>query len=363
MKRFCIVSYNNLYVLPYASVYIDAITKSGAQCDLLFWNRDKVESNRDDYSNCNLIPFNYELLTTSSKKNKLLGYVRSTLFFKKLLKQNDYNGIIFLQSHGAVFCTSVLSKKYKGKYIVDIRDYSLEQYSVFYNMEKKIIANSYANIISSPAYKEFLPEGDYVITHNHIPFPDESVHMVTHRENSHVNNPIKISFVGTVRFYEMDKKILSLFANDNRFQINYFGRGSEILKEYCEINNIQNVAFHGGFTQDKTIEFYKNTDLINNLYGNHNKFLDYALSNKLYHSAQLEIPILVCPDTYMEKVVCEFNIGFVFDVDKKSDVERLFKWYTEYDRNIFKLGCQKFIKKVVEDNSVYSQCIESFLNQ
>ena len=171
--------------------------------------------------------------------------------------------------------------------------------------------------------------------------------------------PVRISFIGTVRFFDMDKKILNLFANDERFIISYFGRGAEVLEEYCRENDIRNVSFYGSFSPRQTIEFYEKTDIINNLYGNHNKFLDYALSNKLYHAGQLSIPILVCPDTYMEDVTKEYDLGFVFDVENRQDKECLFEWYSSLDQTRFKERCECFINKVRRDNELfYETCLK-----
>ena len=139
--------------------------------------------------------------------------------------------------------------------------------------------------------------------HNYTPFDKEALAgFLSSIQSKKDNGVINISYVGTVRFLNMDKKILRLFANDERFSINYFGRGSEALESYCKDNKIQNVRFHGSFSPSHVMDFYKETDLINNLYGNHTKELDYALSNKIYHAGQLHLPILVCPETYMQEV-------------------------------------------------------------
>lgn len=59
-------------------------------------------------------------------------------------------------------------------------------------------------------------------------------------------------------------------------------------------------------------QFYKYADCINNLYGSNSNYLNFALSNRLYHSVQIGIPILVCPNTFMAKIVQRYKIGFVF---------------------------------------------------
>ena len=359
MKRYCLVSFCNIYVLPYAKIYIDAIKNAGAECDLLYWDRDAVNGQNDSFL-CNKICYQRKMTPESSVGDKVFGYIQARNFFVKRLKENNYDGIVFLQTHAAIACGRMLSQKYVGRYIVDIRDYTLEKYTLYKKLEKRVIDNAFATVISSPAYSYFLPKHDYVVAHNYSPFSESMITEVRENTVDRVGGPIQISFVGTVRFIDMDKRILRLFANDERFKINYFGSGSDVLERFCKKNSIHNVEFFGSFSPAMTVSFYKKTDIINNLYGNHNPFLDYALSNKLYHSGQLYLPILVCPDTYMEQVTKKYNMGFVFDIESENSVEELYNWFYTIDRCALKKGCNSFINKVKEDNERFNEMVKRF---
>lgn len=352
-----------MYVLPYARIYIDAIHSAGAECDLIFWDRDSVNGKNDIFDGCKNLCYQRKITPESSGKDKLLGYIEARNYFIKCLKATDYDGVIFLQTHTAVACKSLLSKKYKGKYIVDIRDYTLENFSIYRKAEESVIANSFATVISSPAYRKFLPDNDYVIAHNFSQFPQDGINKIKELNNGQKTSPIRISFIGTVRFVDVDMKVLRLFANDKRFQLNYYGFGSEALKSFCEREKIENVDFYGSFSPDMTLDFYEKTDLINNLYGNHNPFIDYLLSNRLYHSGQLHIPILVCPETYMEEISVKYNMGYSFDLDKADSVDELYKWYYNYDKSLLSQGCDQFIADVKEENVNYMKLINDFINQ
>ena len=360
MKKYCIVSFCNMYILPYAKTYINQIVADGNTCTLLFWDRDAVDGNNDDFPECEKKCYQRRMTPNSSKFDKIVGYMQATTFFKQVLKKNDFDGIVFLQTHAAVACKSVLESKYQKKYIVDIRDYSLENHNWYFKREKAVIDHSFAAIVSSPAYAQFLPKHEYIVAHNYTPFSSEKIKAVRDRKNQ--NHPIVISFVGTVRFIEMDKQILNLFKNDDRFIIGYYGTGSDILRQYCIDNEIKNVDFYGAFSPEMTIEFYKRTDLINNLYGNKNKFLDYALSNKLYYAGQFHLPILVCPDTYMEEVSTEYNMGFVFDINNRTEPDRLYDWFKSFDKLEFEKGCDLFIDSVRKDNDKFLHVIDWFIN-
>lgn len=360
MKNICIVSFCNLYYLPYAKTYIDKVKTAGNKCTLLFWDRDAINGGNDVYEGCCKIVFQTTMIKQPSKLKLIVDYLKATYFIRRKLEEEKYDGVIFLQSHCAVACYNTLMKYYKNKFILDIRDYSLEFLKPFYILEKKLLECSYANVISSPAYQSFLPESAYYIAHNYTPFDRGFLDTVCNKHRQS-NDPIRISYVGTVRFYEMDKKLITLLGNDNRYRLNYYGRGSEVLKEFCEKKNIQNVDFYGAFSPKDVTRFYESTDLINNLYGNHTKELDYALSNKIYHSGQLHKPILVCPDTYMETISIKYNIGFVFDVNDPSMGDKLYKWYNCLDWEVIKTGSNRFIEDVIKDNEAFNNICNEFL--
>lgn len=363
MKKICIVSFCNLYVLPYGKTYVEVAMKSGADCTLLFWDRSPENDERDVFPGCRKLCYRRKLTAESSVKDKLFGYIAAIRYFRRVLKKGGFDGVIFLQTHAAVACGKILCKNYRKRYIVDIRDYTLENFKCYQKREKKVIASSFATVISSPAYSRFLPEHEYIVAHNYTPFPSDMVKNIRQNTKKRTDAPIRISFVGTIRFLTMDKKILCLLANDERFQINYFGAGAEILQKFCEEKGIRNARFHGGFLPEKTIEFYEQTDIINNLYGSNNKFLDYALSNKLYHAAQLHMPILVCPGTYMEEITARYNMGVVMDVDNKKEPDRLFEWYSSLDWEILSLGCDRFIEWAERDNKKFMKMIADFIAQ
>lgn len=360
MQRICVISFCNIYLLPYAKVYINAIVNSGSECTLLFWDRDAVDGVNDNYPGCIKLCYQRKKTADTDIFDKILGYKGATVFFRKVIEEKKFDKLIFLQTHAAVACVDILNI-YKNRYIIDIRDWTLENLWIYRWLEKKCVAGSFATIISSPAYSKFLPPHDYIIAHNFTPFLDKDVNKIRMRSKRNNNDPINISFVGTVRFIKMDKKILTLFANDKRFIINYYGNGSDILKIFCEQNGIKNVRFYGAFSPELTISFYESTDVINNLYGNHDRFLDYALSNKLYHAAQLHIPILVCPETYMEEVTMKFNMGFVFDVCNIKSPDILYNWFIKRDTKAFDLGCVDFIKLVKNENMRFHNTVEEFL--
>ena len=185
------------------------------------------------------------------------------------------------------------------------------------------------------------------------------VEKITNRNKSPVI--INICYIGNVRFYDMAEKILSRFGNDTRFRISYMGTGANALAVFCKQQGIDNVTLADKFDPSMTTQFYEGCTLINNLYGNNNKYLDYALSNKLYYAAQFRIPILVCKDTFMEEICTTYNLGFVVDLEAPDAAAQVYKKYRDIDWVENEKGARRFLAKVEAENGVFLEMINAFV--
>lgn len=354
-----IASFIAPYTMPYLNIYLDKIKKLGLECDVLFWDRDG-NAKDEIIEGIHYIPYSSIALQEHSKLKRYIQYIPVTKFLKKKLQENDYDKVIFLQTHAAVACKSVILNKYSKKYLIDIRDFTLENFWYFRKVENIVIKNSYATIISSAGYRAFLPEYNYTVAHNYTHVQEDIVKEIRSKDKK--TDCINICFIGYVRFYEMAKKLLLLFANDKRFHISYIGTGANALSEFCNENHINNVTLHDRFSQNETSKFYKSCDLINNLYGNHDRYLDYALSNKLYYATQFQIPVLVSEDTYSSEIAEKYNIGISWNPDEKNSVDKLYEKYCKFDEIQMKKTSEEFLSNVIKENQEFEQKIIEFLN-
>ena len=353
-KKFIFINLTNFYLTPYFSNYVNGYD---IDYDVAYWDRSFLAESIQ--GSINTFRFTTKRYSDSeSKIIKLFKYFRFSSFAKKILKNNHYDGVIFLQTTIAVFLSSFLKKRYPHKYIVDIRDYSFEHFRLFRHLEKKAINNSFFSTISSIGYKKFLPPFDYVLVHNYHPISNDikNAFFTRNRDNKSIN----ISFIGLIRFMDQNKKIINYFKNDCRFTLSFIGKNALELKEYIDKNDINNVYLYDYFDSNRTLDFYSKTDIIMNLYGNNTPLLDYAVSNKLYYSASLYMPILVCPNTFMEELSKQFKLGFSLDMADKENINRLYEWFVGIDRAAFKKECDAFIAKVEADMSHFFAAVKSF---
>lgn len=152
---------------------------------------------------------------------------------EKVLRKEQYTHLIVLTTLPGVLIHKILLKQYADKYILDIRDYSYEKYSWYKKIVEKLIASSYFTAISSNGFKRFLPQSDKIITCHNIgsDFPEEKE--VVDLKNK---EKITIGFVGGIRYFEENCKLINIFANNPKYSLAYVGRKNLDcdLEAYCE---------------------------------------------------------------------------------------------------------------------------------
>ena len=343
-NKVLIVSLSNIFTTPYINYYL--IQDESLEYDLFYWNRENIDENTD---------FAAHTIEFKSKKN-FFSYFRFASKLLKTIKSNNYDKIIFLHTLSAVLIAGYLSKKFKQKYIVDIRDYTLERNHIFFDREEKVIKNAYLTVISSPFYIHFLPKHyNYSVLHNFAK-------PVSLNKNVKRTNKIIVSNIGYIRFFEMNIKVLNYFKNDDRFLMKYVGHNSETIAKYCKENNIHNVEFVGRFEPNDTPLYFSEADIVFNVYGNSDISLDYALSNKLYYAAFFKKPILVSKNTAMEELSIKYGFGITFD-EKETIADDVYNKYIGFQKDFDSVSkkCDSFIDDVMNTNNNTEKKIKAFL--
>lgn len=321
-QRIAVILGSNIHWAPYYYRYEQLLCEAGIDFDLVYWDREGVK----EACKANMVPFNIPDVSNNKNPLKVWKFVAFSHFVQKTIRKNQYDKLIFLGTHGCAvsFCAWYLSRHYKNKMWIDIRDDEYEWFPPFYWGEKKSIEASYATAISSYEYIRFLPPHDYLYMHNIDPHAEEMQQNFAPTEDP--DGSIRISFIGNVRYFEQNVKIIKQLGNDNRFKLQFYGKGSEHLQAYCAKNGVTNVDFAGAFPQKDTLLYYNKTDIINNAYGNETLNLQTALSNKLYYALFLKMPLLVSGNTHMERLSEKYNLGFAFSEDKDF-ADNLYAWY------------------------------------
>lgn len=291
------------------------------------------------------------------KLRKVIEYIKFKRYATEIMKRNQYDFVIVWNTYTAILFARFLLKNLKQRYCLNIRDYAQERNPIVFKSVQSVINNAAFTTISSDGYKKFLPRGKYITVHS---LNKSILYDCIPNKTKRMGGPIRISFIGYVRFFETDKKFMDAFGNDNRFIIQYFGEGSQILEEYAVKKGYKNMKFHRRFEPCETKRFIEETDVINNLYGTNNMALDTAISIKTYYGAYMRLPILVFDNTFMKEVTTKYGFGYVVQNDMKNIAEDFYKWYKTFDFNKLADGCQKFIDDAEKKNELFQKTLEAY---
>lgn len=347
--KICILSIVNIKHMSLISLYTTFFDKYGIEYDIIYIDK----YNEEEKTTANRI-YRYPIFVDRewSKLRKLLVYWGFKSFAEKIINENKYDFVIVWRSETAHLFVNLLARKMKGKYCLNIRDYCMEENFLIFKRIRKVIKNSCFTTISSEGFESFLPRSNYLTVHS---YNDSLLNQTMPKKGfKKIGEPINICFIGYVRFFETDKKLIDALGNDSRYVLQFFGEGSHYLEDYAKKRNIKNMEFIKGFKVEETGKLLQKADVINNLYGNNNIALDTAISTRYYYALYMNIPILVFQGTYMEKVSHEAGIGFAVSEDFSTLADDFYTWYHSLDFNQFKSNCKDEIARIHSENREFN---------
>lgn len=354
-----IIFIGDLKYCPYLNRYTESLEKSNTKYEVLYWNR---EGSNNKY------PENYIGYVKKSKLNKNIyrkfsDFIGYKLWLNRKLKNTKYDRLIVLSTLSGIISFEFLVNKYKNKYIFDIRDYSYEHNRIFYLIEKKIIEKSYFTCVSSEGFKNFLPQDQtYLSVHN---FNAKDIHNTVNFSKKNKGQRLNLVWMGAVRYFNHQKKIIDKLKNDPRFNLIYHGSGADLEEyiKYCNYNEMKNVVFTGEYSNEQKRNLIAEADIINNSYMTSKKMeVKYAISNKYYDGILYKVPQLVESDTYKATKVQTNGLGIAVDPDDNDFADKIYDYYHNIDVEKFNAKCKTEINKIVEEDKHYTQEVNRFLS-
>lgn len=342
----------DIMVCPYIKRYTDELDGAGVPYEVLFWNR----SVRDLDVPENYYYYNSRCDDLDGKVKKALDFLQFRKWILTHLKSHRPTGLILLSTlTGILLCDKL--KKYRKKYIFDIRDYSFEKYTLFRRLEKSVIKNSFFTAISSKGFKAFLPEHNYVIAHNF-----NRKEMIECPRLKKSDGVINFVWNGTVRYFDFQKNYIDALKNDPRFMMIYHGKGEHLerYRTYCSENGVQNVCFTGPYDNSQKYNLLKDAHILNNCYGgNYGDEVRFALSNRFYDGLIYRIPQIVETNCYKATLTEQYGVGLPAVADA-SFADRLYEYYQSIDEEIFNANCEKALKEILSEDDIYISKIQDF---
>lgn len=352
-KKIAILSAVNIKHMSLISLYTSILKKRGIDYDIIYMDKYGEDEEIDCLNKYRYVNIINQKLPIIIKKIKYMFFLP---YAKKILKRNNYDFIIVWNDLAIFMFANFLSKCYKGKYSLNVRDNMYYEKDLFKNRYKKVFRNSAFNTISSKGYLDILPQDCEYIQINSL---NLSVldGMDIHRGLRNLNEPIRIGFIGYIRYYERNKKMLDVFKNDSRFELHYYGKNAHILEGYAKKNNIENAVFHDSFPVSDTGKYLSKVDMINNLYGNDTINVRKAISIKFFHALYARIPILVNTNTYIGEEAVNIGYGFYFDEIDEYNKDMLFNWYHGLDFQRMDQIAVRYLDEAIKENKNFEELV------
>lgn len=343
-----VIAANNLWLSPYVFYYTKLLDELGLPYEVIYPNRTPSE-NEQVMSHAIALPWDQQ-------KHPLLNYAHYSQAVKRHVLKQHIDTLIVLTMQNGVFCSQWLKKYYKGRYLLDIRDYTHDGNPFYFSMEKQAVKNAALRVVSSPAFQSFLPPAEYLTCHN-ITTPEGVSPYRFERRNA----PIVIGYVGSVTYESQCRRMMDLVHQDSRFAFHFYGSGpaEAALIAYGKQLNDDRIRFFGRYLPEEKGDILQSVDILFNAYGCGTATLDFALSNKAYDALYYHKPLLTSPNTYMEqrsgKLACSL------DLEKPDALERLWDWY----QNINAAEVDEFAEKqyvdVWREQKETSERVKAFL--
>ena len=343
---------------PYLEKYENFLIENNIEYRVILWNRDP---NKTMNLKKNDIVIN--LNNSKSFIKKLILFFVWKKKITKVLTHHKFDKLIVLSTMPGFLLNRLIIKKFRNKYLFDIRDYTFEKNYLFRSVIGKLIDNSFFTTISSKGFLTWLPESSKIVVNHNITV--NNVSEVT--EPNFNGSKIEFAFVGNVRLDKQTKSVLVNLNQSKKYISSFYGRviPTSDTAKFIKDKNIKNVSLHGEFTNDQKGKIYSSVGLINAVYANSNNPKNYGdstpLPNRVYDCAIFKRPIVCSKNTYLEKIVNEYNLGFAingFDDDVESQFDN---YINTFDKELFVKGCNSFLLMALEEEQVFTNKLEIFL--
>lgn len=345
----------NISVAPYLKIYTKVLDQlENVEYDIIYC---------DKRGNKEPAKYRFSLKTKDnvSKLQKLVYYFLYSRYLLHVLKKEKYDKLIVFGPQIAIFIQSYLCKYYKGRFIMDYRDLSIDR--IFKKRYKKILDASALNVISSPGFKEYLPKKDFILSHNFdIDIVENAIADVRNEpyELTKKDGKYHVMTIGGIRHVEQNCEIIKALANNGKFQITFAGWGFGVpaLQKFVEENNIKNVEFTGFYDKKNEPEIIAQASFLNIYYS-----LDpnprTAISNRFYNSLIYRKPMITTIGTIQGKYAHDYGVGLAVNDagNLANDIETYFQ---HFDSEAYEKQRLQLLKSFANDYYVFKEAITSF---
>ena len=198
MKKLLIIGFTKIAYMPYLNFYLQALEAIPAEIHVVTWRRDAEKDIKLQNVKIVVHEFSQEQKDEVAKISKVGSFIKYRIFVTDLLSKGCFDRVVVLHTLPAVLIADKLLREYRGRFILDYRDYTYESFTPFKNIVGKLAMASYATFVSSDAFRETLPKLDKVYTSHNL-LLDSLKHRCAVKEIGLAERPVRIAFWGFIR--------------------------------------------------------------------------------------------------------------------------------------------------------------------
>ena len=275
--KIALVLPGSIWYAPYVRIYTRILDEQKVDYSIISWNREGDDK-----------PEGFQYVVPCANGHGSAGwkaYRGYIMFVKKTIKEQCFDRIIVFGPQMTCLLSIYLLLHFRGRYMIDYRDLSIEQKPGFKQLFSLMLKHSRANVISSPGFKRCLPKREYYLSHN---FDIQVVREALSREikgSFNEENGLVILTIGAIRDLSSNMEVVKALGNEDGVKMSFVGKGDAaiIIEEYCKNNEIKNVSFRGFYQKQEEAGIVQDATFLNIFYPRIITH-DTALSNRFYIS-------------------------------------------------------------------------------
>lgn len=345
--RIALVGDSSRLFMPYVRNYESILRAAGVEHLVITWDRTHAEERSAG-------PVFRDRKT--GHRRTYLDYWRYGRFVVRQLERTECDRLIVFGIPLSHMLGRYLMSHYRGRYVVDIRDY--HRLLKVTNMGGYIDRSAFT-VVSSPAYAQWLPKGrEFVVNHN---TKVESLDELKEPVKTRHDREVVISTIGAIRDYRMAICLIDSLKHSQSVVLRFDGEGicSQDIARYVNTNSIANVRLTGRYSEEDEDALYGLSDLVAICIpsdGVNNRTL---LPNRLYNSLKNGKPMIALSGTYVAQIIQDYGLGLVVNSFEGLE-QRITRYLNDFDIESYKRGRLSFFAEVFRDNSKFRSMLAQF---
>lgn len=187
----------------------------------------------------------------------------------------------------------------------------------------------------------------YPSDYSQIVLENKPTFKIVARESHESSFPIRVAFIGNLRYYDILKNLLEALRDDKRFQLFFHGNGPAQNQLEKLAGGASNIFFTGRYAYEDVPRLYEQTDLVWAAYPNKDFNVKFAISNKFHESVMLGVPAVYSVRTSLGEYAAQQNIGLLVDPYSVAAIQNLFNQIADgtIDYNLMQRTITDFSKQ------------------